>query len=315
MAERVDNRPVKVEVKNLTKKFGDLLVLDNLNFNIKKNEFVCVVGPTGCGKTTFLKMLLGEEEPDGGRIRWGSNVNIAYLPQKVSFINEYNSMVEEVMQALKVTSGTARGLLGKYHFVGEDVFKMVGDLSGGERSRLRLCILMYAEVNLLILDEPTNHLDIASCEWMEEAIENYEGTLLFVSHDRYFINRFATRVWQIKDSRIEDFKGTFAEFQLDQEKKARDAKSAPPPPKPVEEEKPKKTNDLYEAEKKRRADKKRASALERRIGALEEEIAGIDAALAEAASDHKELLRLLAEREEKQTSLDALYEEWSEIAE
>ena len=218
------------------------------------------------------------------------------------------------MQALGISAGSARNRLGSYHFIGEDVFKMVGDLSGGERSRLRLCILMYAEVNLLILDEPTNHLDIASCEWMEEAIENYEGTLLFVSHDRYFINRFATRILELHDGELSDFPGTFMEYTAYLEKKEREEKAAPPPPR-EKTEKPRKKDGLYEMERERRAAKKKANALEREIARLEEELAAIEKAVAENAADHEKLLPLLEEQTEKQAELDARIEEWTAASE
>ena len=301
-------------IRDVRKHYGEKTLFSGVSFDIKKDESIALIGDNGSGKTTFLRILLGEEEPDEGRIRWGSNVNIAYLPQKVSFLNEYNSVLEETMQALGISAGSARNRLGSYHFIGEDVFKMVGDLSGGERSRLRLCILMFAEVNLLILDEPTNHLDIASCEWMEEAIENYEGTLLFVSHDRYFINRFATRILELRDGELTDFPGTFEEYSEYLEKKEREEKAAPPPP-AEKAEKPRKKDGLYEMEKERRAARKRANALEREITALEEEIASIDAAITENAADHEKLLPLLEERNEKQEELDARYEEWTRVSE
>ncbi|MBR0143302.1 MAG: ABC-F family ATP-binding cassette domain-containing protein [Clostridia bacterium] len=301
-------------IRDLRKHYGEKTLFSGVSFDIKKDESIALIGDNGTGKTTFLRILLGEEEPDDGRIRWGSNVNIAYLPQKVSFLNEYNSVLEETMQALGISAGSARNRLGSYHFIGEDVFKMVGDLSGGERSRLRLCILMYAEVNLLILDEPTNHLDIASCEWMEEAIENYEGTLLFVSHDRYFINRFATRILELHDGELSDFPGTFMEYTAYLEKKEREEKAAPPPPR-EKTEKPRKKDGLYEMERERRAAKKKANALEREIARLEEELAAIEKAVAENAADHEKLLPLLEEQTEKQAELDARIEEWTAASE
>jgi len=299
-------------IRDLTKRYGERTLFSGVTFDIKKDESIALIGDNGTGKTTFLKVLLGEEEPTDGRVRWGSNVKVAYLPQKVTFINEYNSVLEETVAALGITEPMARNRLGTYHFIGEDVFKMVGELSGGERSRLRLCILMYNEVNLLILDEPTNHLDIASCEWMEEAIEAYDGTLLFVSHDRYFINRFATRVLTMSKDGLTDFPGTYTEYMLDLEKKAKEEKLLPPQPK---EKKERPTNTLFEEEKRRKEQKKKANAMERQINALEEEIAGLDKAIEENASDHQKLLPLLDDRTSKQTELDELYEAWSEIAE
>jgi len=299
-------------IRDLTKRYGERTLFSGVTFDIKKDESIALIGDNGTGKTTFLKVLLGEEEATDGRVRWGSNVNVAYLPQKVTFLDETHSVLEETVAALGITDPMARNRLGTYHFIGEDVFKMVGELSGGERSRLRLCILMYNEVNLLILDEPTNHLDIASCEWMEEAIESYEGTLLFVSHDRYFINRFATRILTIAKDGMTDFPGTYSEYTAALEKKAREEKALPAQP-AVKKEKP--VNTLYEEEKRRRERKKKANALERQINALEEEIAALDRAIEENASDHQKLLPLLNDRTDKQAELDDVYEEWSEIAE
>ncbi len=301
-------------IREIGKSYGSRTLFSDVTFDIKKDESIALIGDNGSGKTTFLKILLDEEKPDTGRIRWGSNIHMAYLPQKVTFINEYNSVLEETVAALGITEPMARNRLGTYHFIGEDVFKMVGDLSGGERSRLRLCILMYAEVNLLILDEPTNHLDIASCEWLEEALESYDGTLLFVSHDRYFINRFATRILSLEEGGLRDFPGTFEEYQIDLQKREAIEKEQKPIIK-AEKKAERPTNEVYEAEKRRRADKKRANALERQIAALEEEIAGLDAAIEENAKDHLALLPLLADREEKGNQLEALYDEWAEISE
>ncbi|HIT29586.1 MAG TPA: ATP-binding cassette domain-containing protein, partial [Candidatus Scatomorpha stercoravium] len=189
----------------------------------------------------------------------------------------------------------------------EDALKAVGTLSGGEQSRLRLCILMRSDVNLLILDEPTNHLDIASREWMEDALSDYSEALLFVSHDRWFIEKFATRIWHFSDGKITDFRGGFAEFRewrARQEAIAQAAKSAAPKP-----EKPKSAHKRSsELEKRRRR-------VEREIEKTEARLAEIDAESEANASDYVRLMELDAEREELGKGLDALYSEWEELDE
>ena len=159
-------------------------------------------------------MIMGEEYPGRGRIKLGPSTKIAYLPQIIHFDVPQRNLVDTMLYSKRdITPQKARDRLAAFHFRGEDVFKSVSVLSGGEQSRLRLCMLMDDEVNFLILDEPTNHLDIASREWIEEAVEAFDGTLLFVSHDRYFINRFATRVWELEEQRITDYRMGFARYR------------------------------------------------------------------------------------------------------
>lgn len=167
------------------------------------------MGDNGTGKTTFLKILLGEEEPDKGWIHFGPSVKMGYLPQIVQFSNPERTLVDTMIWEQNCSAQEARDRLGAFRFQGEDVFKTVETLSGGERSRLRLCMLMDERINFLILDEPTNHLDIASREWIETAVEAFDGALLFVSHDRYFINRFANRIWMLEEGKVVDFKGSY----------------------------------------------------------------------------------------------------------
>ena len=162
----------------------------------------------------LIKMIADEVYPDSGRIRLGPQVKLAYLPQIIHFDHPDWNLVENMMAAKRgISAQSARNRLAAYDFRGEDVLKPVSVLSGGEQSRLRLCMLMDDEINFLILDEPTNHLDIASREWIEEAVEAYDGTLLFVSHDRYFINRFATRIWEVANGTITDYPMGFAQYR------------------------------------------------------------------------------------------------------
>ena len=170
-----------------------------MNLEVIGGERIALLGDNGTGKSTLLKILLGEEEPDSGKLRMGPTVKVGYLPQIIRFSHPERNLVDTMIYDQDCSTQTARNRLAAFNFRGEDVFKPVSALSGGEQSRLRLCMLMDEKINLLILDEPTNHLDVASREWIEEAVESYEGNLLFVSHDRYFINRFATRIWMLEN--------------------------------------------------------------------------------------------------------------------
>ena len=199
--------------ENLSKGFGGRVLFSGVEFKVTGGERIAVIGDNGTGKSTLVKLIVGEEEPDSGYVRRGPAVRMAYLPQIVRFRDPALSAADTVIDECHCTMQDARDSLGAFGFTGEDALKAVGTLSGGEQSRLRLCILMRSDVNLLILDEPTNHLDIPSREWMEDALSSYGEALLFVSHDRYFIEKFATRIWCFEDGKVTDFRGGFAEFR------------------------------------------------------------------------------------------------------
>ena len=188
-------------------------------------------------------------------------------------------------------------------FQGEDVFKTVRSLSGGEQSRLRLCMLMDEKINLLILDEPTNHLDIASREWIEAAVDEYEGTLLFVSHDRYFIDRFATRVWELEDGKIRDYKCHYAKYRAIKEHEAAQRVHVPAEKK----EKPRPKNNDKALEKKLRM-------VEREVEKQEAAVAAYDPLIEAAAADYQELTRLLEEKTAAEEKLEALMLQWEELS-
>lgn len=287
------------KMKGVSKSFGDRVLFSDVNLSVEGGERIALLGDNGTGKTTFIKCLLGEEDCQG-KIQFGPTVKFGYLPQIVHFDHPERSLYDTMLYEKNCTPQTARDRLGAFLFQGEDVFKQVGNLSGGEQSRLRLCMLMDEKINLLILDEPTNHLDIASREWVEAAIEEFEGVLLFVSHDRYFIEKFAERIWLLEDGTIRDFPCGYQKYRsiLEHEAAAK--------PAPVVEAKPKKEKPkggTKESEKLVRR-------LEREIEKQEAAIAELDARIEAAAADYQELTRLLGEKETAENDLMELMEQW-----
>ena len=295
---------VVFQVKNLAKSFGEKPLFSDVNLRVEGGERIAILGDNGTGKSTFLKCLLGEEDCQG-KIQFGPTVKWGYLPQIIHFDHPERTLYDTMLYEKNCSPQMARDRLGAFMFQGEDVFKKVGNLSGGEQSRLRLCMLMDEKINLLILDEPTNHLDIASREWVEAAIEEFEGALLFVSHDRYFIEKFAERIWMLEDGQIRDFPCGYAKYRsiLEHEAAAKVPVTAAPKPK---KEKPK--GGTKDAEKLIRR-------LEREIEKQEKLIADLDGKIEAAAADYQELTRLLGEKEEAETVLMDLMEQWESAQE
>ena len=205
----------------INKSFEDNLILRNIDLTILYQDSACIIGKNGCGKSTFLKIILEELEPDSGIIKIGTGVKIGYLPQHVAFIDEEQTILEYFCSLHNITNEEARGQLAKVLFMKDDVNKKIKFLSGGEKSRLKLCSLTFEKVNFMILDEPTNHLDIDSREVLEETLSEYDGTLLFVSHDRYFINKVADKVIEIEDCSLKIYDGDY-NYYLDEVKKMKE---------------------------------------------------------------------------------------------
>jgi len=291
-------------MKGVSKAFGGKALFSDVELTVTGGERIALVGDNGTGKTTLIKIILDELKPDAGVVRKGPSVKTAYLPQVVRFANPYRSLVDTVVYETGCTPQTARNRLGAFKFSGEDVFKQVCDLSGGEQSRLRLCILMKEDVNFLVLDEPTNHLDIASREWIEEALEDYGETLLFVSHDRYFISRFATRIWELKDGKISDFKCSYEQYRAAEADRAGRAA-------PIKDEKPVRK----EKRGKPASAEKQLIKLEREIAALEEKLKDITARKEAFCTDYEKLLELDGEEAALREQLDAKYEDWAALEE
>ena len=295
---------VVFQMKNVEKAFGDRTLFSGVELKVEGGERIALLGDNGTGKSTFIKCLLGDEDCKG-KIQFGPTVKWGYLPQIIHFDHPERSLYDTMLYEKNCTPQTARDRLGAFLFQGEDVFKSVGNLSGGEQSRLRLCMLMDEKINLLILDEPTNHLDIASREWVEAAIEEFDGVLLFVSHDRYFIEKFAERIWLLEDGQIRDFKCGYKKYRSIIEHEAALRPQAASAPKP-KKEKPKggtKEND------------KLIRRLEREIEKQEAAIAKLDEAIEAAAADYQELTRLLAEKENAEAVLLDLMEQWESAQE
>ena len=290
---------VVFKMKNVSKSFGERTLFSGVELNVEGGERIALLGDNGTGKSTFIKCLLGEEDFEG-KLQFGPTVKWGYLPQIIHFSHPERTLYDTMLYEKNCTPQVARDRLGQFMFSGEDVFKTVGTLSGGEQSRLRLCMLMDEKINLLILDEPTNHLDIASREWVEAAIEEFEGVLLFVSHDRYFIEKFAERIWLLEDGGIRDFKCGYQKYRsiIEHEAAAKPVITAAPKPK---KEKPK--GGTKESDKLIRR-------LEREIEKQEKIVAEFDPKIDAAAADYQELSRLLAEKEEAEMVLMDLMEQW-----
>ena len=195
--------------------YGDNVLARDINLILRRGECLGVIGPNGSGKTTFLKTILGKIEALAGEFRWGSKVEIGYYAQQLEDLDERNEIIMELRRVAPstATSGELRSFLAKFLFVGEDIFKHVGDLSGGEKGRLALAKLIYSGVNVLVLDEPTNHLDIPSRESLEAALEAYEGTIITISHDRFFLDRVATQILALDgEGKVEHYNGDYTEY-------------------------------------------------------------------------------------------------------
>ena len=296
-----------LQIKGLAKSFGEKHLFSDVYLRCEGGERIALLGENGTGKTTLLNILTGSEKPDSGSVRLGPSVKAAYLPQVIHFDHPERSILDTMLYELDITPQSARNRLAAYQFTGEDVFKQVSVLSGGELSRLRLCMLMDESINLLILDEPTNHLDIDSREWLEEAVEAFDGTLLFVSHDRYFINRFATRVWELENGTVSDYPKGFTQYRQAKEEEHAAASAAAAVPAP-----PKKTGSR--GNRAQQAAKKQLTICETAISRLEAELTRLDGEMEQAACDAERLNELYRQRQAVETELEREMTRWEELS-
>ena len=287
---------------NLSKSFGSKSLFSSLNLTVTGGERIALIGDNGTGKSTLIKLIMGGEVPDKGYLYRGPTVRTAYLPQIVTFSDDRRSALDTMLYDCRCQPQEARDRLASFGFRGEDVLTPVRALSGGERSRLKLCMIMGRDINFLILDEPTNHLDIASREWMEDALSDYEQTLLFVSHDRYFIEKFATRIWALSNGKITDYRGGYRDYLQWLERQQVFARSDAAPEKKTVEKKIRPVNN-----------DKTIAKLEKEIEKLEAKIAELDASAEENASDYQKLMEIDAQKNELDRQLSELYEKWEAL--
>lgn len=298
--ERSGNDTIKVI--GLSKSFEDKVIFKDSDLMVKFGERVALIGPNGSGKTTLLKLLFGEEKPDAGTAELGASVMAAYLPQNITFKNEELTVLECFREDISIVDGKAREYLSKFMFFGGTVFKKVRQLSGGEKIRLKLSKLLYEDVNLLILDEPTNHLDIESIETFEEALEEFNGTIFFISHDRYFINKIGERVVALEDKTFKSYAGNYDYYK----KLKEDLKLEPVKKTVVKREKNKDQKNDYKSKKKESETAKTLKGVE----SVENELKEVESAMTEDGLSYDELNKLYNKKCELNKELDAAMELW-----
>lgn len=298
--------------EDLSKSYGDNLVFKNISFRTFKEDRIGIIGGNGVGKSTLFKILSGELEPDSGELKVGTNVFVGYFDQEMSHLNPEKSIIEEIWDAYPdLTHFQIRSYLAKMMFVGDDILKEIKTLSGGEKARVSILKLMLSDSNVLLMDEPTNHLDIDSKEILEEALKDYEGTVISISHDRYFLNHFAEKIWEMKKDGITEYLGDYDYYyektkELEEDNEEEEITYTER--RAIQKEKRKK---IREKQKRR----KEIEELENEISQLENKIDEIDELLQkpEVLGDYEKILILGEERENTEKILNELMEKWIEL--
>ncbi|MDD6491963.1 MAG: ABC-F family ATP-binding cassette domain-containing protein [Firmicutes bacterium] len=309
-----------LHVEGLSKSFDNQLLFSDLMIDIKRGEHVAIIGDNGTGKTTILKIINGLLAADSGTVTLGTNVHIGYYDQEHHVLHMEKTLFEEISDAYPYLSNTEiRSTLAAFLFTGDDVYKRIGDLSGGERGRMSLAKLMLSESNFLILDEPTNHLDITSKEILEDALNAYEGTVLYVSHDRYFINRTASRILDLTNGMLIGYLGNY-DYYLEKKDELSVVYQKPDAFSPSKENTPSDTKLDWQAQKELQAKtRKRENDLKKcedTIAALEQQLSEIEEtmALPEVATDVAKLQELTHNQDEIKSRLAKLYDQWETLA-
>lgn len=306
-------------VTGLTKSFGTQTLFQNISFDIKRGEHIAIIGNNGTGKTTILKLINHLLEPDSGEIRLGSKVCIGYYDQEHQVLHMEKTLFEEISDTYPTLTNTEiRNVLAAFLFTNDDVFKKIGDLSGGERGRVSLAKLMLSESNFLILDEPTNHLDIESKEILEDALNQYTGTILYVSHDRYFINKTATRILDLANQTLINYLGNY-DYYLEKKDTIGNKIAPITEAKPIENASNSKAGWLAQKEeqakiRKRQNDLAKTEAEIHKLETRDKEIDNL-LVLEEIYTNPPELMKLNKEKQALKKELEILYEKWEELAE
>ena len=306
-------------VHNLSKSFDHKKLFWDINFEIKRGERVAIIGDNGTGKTTLLKIINGLLEPDTGEVIYGSNVSVAYYDQEHQVLHMDKTLFDELSDTYpEMTNTQIRNILAAFLFTGEDVYKKIADLSGGERGRVSLVKLMLSKANFLLLDEPTNHLDIVSKDVLENALTNFPGTVCYVSHDRYFINKTATRILDLTENRLLNYIGNYDYYIEKREavEEAANLTSTEQAEKPADVSESKKEwidNKTVQAQKKKL--KNALNKCEKEISEIEDKLQSIDEEFAnpDNASNVGKLMELQKQKETLEKRLDKLMEDWEEL--
>ncbi len=315
---RIESGKDVLAVNGLSKSYGSNSLFENLAFELKRGDHVAIIGDNGTGKTTLLKIINGVESPDFGSYKLGTKVTVGYYDQEHHVLNDDNTIFNEISDAYPSLNNTEiRNVLAAFLFTGEDVFKKIGSLSGGEKGRVSLAKLMLSESNLLILDEPTNHLDITSKEILESALNNYEGTLLYVSHDRYFINRTADRILELKNHGFTEYLGNY-DYYLEKKDQISSSDNSNSRQQTIVESE----NKLdWKAQKEYQAGlrkiQNRLNEVEKKIETLESEKEKLEVALSDPVNSYNsaKLNELAAKLSEVDEKLLPLMDDWEMISE
>ena len=320
-----------LEVTDISLSFTGQPLFRNVSMDIKRGERIFILGPNGCGKTSLLKTILGRYHADSGRIRFGEGVKIGYYDQIQTGMDSDKTIFEELSDCFPAMTNTEiRNTLARFLFKNDDVFKPLSTLSGGERARVLLTELMLGKANFLLLDEPTNHLDISSCEALEQALKEYEGTLLLVSHDRYLINALADKIFFLTPEGIQVYEGSYEDYLRKAEPFRRRAstgvsggQSAPNnrnsdtpdqnDAKPAEEKQTeyKKKKELDARRRKARA---QLNKLEKEIADCEEKLAALNEQLGSVSTDYEQLMQVTDEISHTESALEVMYDTWEELS-
>lgn len=309
-----------IHAEGLSKSFGEKKLFSNVDFDIKKEEKIAVIGSNGVGKSTLFKILLSQIEQEKGEIRFGANVHVGYYDQELQQLNENKTIFQEIADTYpKMTNGQIRNVLAAFVFTGDDIFKPISALSGGEKGRVSLAKIMLSESNFLLLDEPTNHLDMYSKEILEDAINNYTGTVLYISHDRYFINRTAQRILELTPNGMKQYLGNYSYYLEKKEEETRKIleESKQNPKEFILQEKESKINWIKQKEEQAKERKlaNQITKLEKEIEETELKIQDLEALLfqEEISIDADKVREIYEEKTIYEEKLEALYDSWGQL--